>query len=253
MMLSTEDKDTLCTECYQWTIDERIHGKVCQNIDCDWKPRLQVMNLSNALVNQIVDIDRMASLCSDTNTITEKFASVFATTMASLENKLVDEITVPNIVTRLAAWLKCRLPTLSNIDQLRHLFHLLHVSWFNISALHFLAKSFLSNCEKTMSCWSSYLTQLKDYFLRRNLEGLAKALSKSLHVENQSFFIEIDECYYNFNMSDIKALRKSLCIAIDSTTVSIHFVKVRSETVTVYCSQQSVCHSVDQGNYANSG
>ena len=211
-------------------------GRVCQSmVKCDWGPKLLVMDSSGS-DKEVVKFgnifDRQAKLCADTCKITDHFTSVSVTTWTHLANEMIDETKITIMAVKFAAWLKRPLPMLSNIHDFQNLIHSLRVSWFNFGTLNFLATNFLSTYPDVMTSWSDYRTHFKEYCSRRNMKGFVNVF---FQIEGQNvFLVEVDECYYNFTLADIKGLRKSLSIALGVPAVSLHLVTVRGGSVIIY-------------------
>ena len=80
--------------------------------------------------------------------------------------------------------------------------------------------------------WNNYLTSFKDYLSARNLKDYSNIFFRV--EERNIFLLEIDECYYNFTLSDIEALCNSLSIALGCPSVHLHLVTVRGGSLIIY-------------------
>ena len=172
--------------------------------------------------------DRKAKLCAETSKITDLFASVCLKTWMCLRN--IDNHKVAKLGFKLSAWLGRSFPMISNIFKLQAFMHSLGISWFNYEPLHFLAKETLDS--GLISSWDNYIDCFTYYCSERNLKEYANVFFQT--EQQHVFLLEVDECYSQFTLSDIKDLRKSLSTALKIPFVSLHLVTVRTGSLFIY-------------------
>ena len=139
---------------------------------------------------------------------------------------------ISDMAFKLGTWLKKPLPMITCIQQLQSHFHMLNISWFNFSPLLFLVEQFLSSYPDMSAMWNNYLAIFREYCSSRNLKDYTSIFFEV--KEHNIFLLEIDECYENFTLSDIRALRDSLSIALNCSSVCLHLVTVRPGSLVVY-------------------
>ena len=224
--------------CGQCTIRGWMTGKVCQNVEYDWQPKVLVVDSSetNSSVKEVVDFGksyhRQAKLCADTCKIIKHFTTMSITTWSRLAD-VVCKTSITDIAIALGAWLKRPLPMLSNILELQNLIHSLRVSWFSFGALYFLAEYFLfSLYPEVMTSWDNYRAVFKQYCSNRHLKDFTNIF---FQIEDENIFlVEVDEHYSDFTLADVKNFRESLSIALDVPAVSLHLVTVRQHCLIIY-------------------
>lgn len=213
---------------------------MCQNVYIDRMrpPKLLIINKKHPVAHDFFQFEadnrRKADLCTQTNKITEHFRIVHLKTWRKLREIVESkQTTVCNIVDELGIWMDMPLSIPSDISELRkQLCHDLHVSWFNFSALKFLSNEFLSECSDLSQEWKEYCNSFVEYCSARHLKDYVNVF---FQVEEQNIFLlEVDECFDSFTLMDIISLRKSLSIALDIPSVSLHLVTVTAGSVVIY-------------------
>ena len=178
--------------------------------------------------------DRHASLSQETSGIIELFQLV----MRKIWNKLFEcvkehKADLANIVRTLRVGLGIELPMFTDLDSLQNYCHSLRVCWYNFHLLHLLVTQVLENLSPTLlKDWNGYLTSFKEYCSARNLKEYSDVFFRV--EEHNIFLLEIDDYYYNFTLSDIEALCKSLSIAVGCPFVCLHLVTVRGGSLIIY-------------------
>ena len=178
--------------------------------------------------------DRHASLCQATSSIIELFEKVVNEIWDQLfecvENHKLD---LAKIVCTVRSGFGIQLPMFPDLDSLQNHCHSLHVSWYNFRPLHLLVTRVLANLSPTLLAdWNNYLTSFKEYCSARNLKDYSNIFFRV--EEHNIFLLEIDECYYNFTLSDIEGLCNSLSIALGCPSVCLHLVTVRGGSLIIY-------------------
>ena len=189
---------------------------------------------SNPQVTDLVrfedSYDRQAKLCVETNEIVRLFVSVSHITwkkLASLNYESVVEMALS-----LSNEFGISFPIISDINGLHYLVHSLKVSWFNFEPLRFLAFRFLLSYSIVLDNWENYTDRFIYYCQGRNLKRYTNIFFQM--EQCNVFLLEVDECYNDFTLSDIKDLRKSLSTALDIHFVSLHLVTVRTGSLFIY-------------------
>ena len=218
--------------CGRCTVQGWATGRVCENVYHDRSPKLLVVDSNNPQAIDLVrfeeSYDRQAKLCAKTSKIVKLFASVCLDTWICLGS--FDDKKVADLCFRLSAWLTRSFPRISNIQELQAFVHSLNISWFNFEPLQFLAKQ--SSNSVLISSWDNYMDCFTYYCLERNLKEYVNVF---FQTEQQNVFIlEVDEHFNEFTISDIKALRESLCTALDIPFVCLHLVTVKTGSLFIY-------------------
>ena len=221
--------------CGKCTIIGWRTGDSCQLVRYSEYPKLLLVHPKHSSASFFKQsYDKHASLCQATSHIAELFQTVVSDIWDELfECVKKHKVDLARIVRTLRAGLGIQLPMFTDLDSLQNYCHSLRVSWYNFRPLHLLVTRVLANLSPTLLAdWNSYLTRFKEYCSARNLKDYSDVFFR---VEKHNIFLlEIDECYYNFTLSDIEALCNSLSIALGCPSVHLHLVTVRRGSLIIY-------------------
>lgn len=204
----------------------------------DERPALLLVSPEHPLTTEIVEFqssyERQAKLCSETSKIVNLFTSTSSQMWTCLEEAINGQkFSLSSLVLRLNSLLKHPLPLLSNLHELQIHLHSLRVSWFSFHPLYYMSKEVLFPMyPQLVDTWNAYLTSFQHYCSHRQLKGFTNIF---FQVEKENIFLlEVDESFYNFTLSDIHDLRKSLSLALDVPFVSLHLVTIRGGSIIIY-------------------
>ena len=224
--------------CGKCTVEEWMSGNECQNLKHVNRSKLLIVNPVHPVASDFEkfekDFARQNRLCSETSYLMSLFTELSLETWRHLKF-VVNSGTceVSDIAFDLSVWLNQPLPMISNLHELQSQLHALRVSWFNFSAFFFIVEQFLSTLyPNLLANWNNYLAIFREYCSARNLKGYTSVF---FQVEDENvFLLGVDECYYNFTLSDIKDLCNSLSTALNCPFVSLHLVTVRGSSLIIY-------------------
>ena len=215
-----------------------MSGRECQNLEHANRPKLLIVNPENPVYSDFAkyekDYARQKRLCTETSYLVGLFTKLSLETWTHLDLIINSQpSTISTMAFKLGVWLNKPLPMMSHLHELQVHLHSLRVSWFNFGALFFLVEQFLTTSyPDLLSKWKNYLASFKKYCSTRNLKSYTSVF---FQVEEQNvFLLEVDECLYNLTLSDIKALSKSLSIALNCPFVCLHLVTVRGGSLIIY-------------------